>query len=200
MRYFILTLLFVSTLFASKADDQLMLAYQKEFSFLKAQKKSLKLQLRKIEYRHKVALKKAKDDVENRQNTLLGYNIKAEKIQEKLHKLELNKDDSDNDSALTEAVLMQMKSSLKSYGRVLTENKDALITLKNGFTQTKKRLVELEKITRKTGHFYLEDGSRVKGEIIHVGNIAAFGLSETINSALAPAGDGKLKVWPNTLS
>lgn len=200
MKPFILILLIVSTLFAAKNDDQLMLAYQKEFSFLKAQKKSLKLQLKRLAYRHKIAISDATAAVDERQNRLLAYKIQTEAAQEKLHKIEISKDDSDNDAALPQTVIMQMKSSLKSYKTLLNENKEDVQTLSNGFEQTIKRLKVLESVTKEKGSFYLQDGNKVEGELIHVGNIATFGINETIQSALAPAGDGKLKVWPDTKS
>lgn len=200
MKPFIIVLLIVSTLFAAKSDDQLQLAYQKEFSFLKAQKKSLKLQLKRLAYRHKIAINKAKAEVDERQNRLLAYKIQTEAAQEKLHKIEISKDDSDSDAALPETVIMQMKSSLKSYATTLKENKETIKTLKNGFQQTIARLKVLESVTTEDGSFYLQDGNKVDGKLIHIGNIATYGVNENIKSALAPAGDGKLKVWPDTKS
>ena len=200
MKSFILVLLMLTTLFAAKNEDQLMLAYQKEFSFLKAQKKSLKLQLKRLAYRHKIAISEAKAAVDERQNRLLAYKIQTEAAQEKLHKIEISKDDSDSDAALSETVIMQMKSSLKSYNTVLNENKEDIKTLKNGFAQTIKRLKALESVTKEKGSFYLQDGNKVEGELIHIGNIATYGVNDEIQSALAPAGDGKLKVWPDASS
>ena len=37
---------------------------------------------------------------------------------------------------------------------------------------------------------------QVEGEITHLGRVAAFGKSSEGSGALAPAGDGHLKIWP----
>ncbi|MBN2782404.1 MAG: MotA/TolQ/ExbB proton channel family protein [Campylobacterales bacterium] len=196
MKKILLLAFFITTLVASQNDTQLMLAYQKEFAFLKAQKESLKTQLSKLESRHSKTINKAKDDVEKLQNTLLGYNIKIEEAQKNLHQMQLKKDVMDDDTAMVETVKMQMKSSLKTNGSSLDEDKDPIVTLKNGFNQSINRLGELESVVTTDGFFHLKDGKRVDGKIIHIGNVAAYGISDEFSGALAPAGNNVLKVWP----
>jgi len=43
----------------------------------------------------------------------------------------------------------------------------------------------------------LTDGKQVEGSLIHLGNIAAYGISEGGSGSLVPAGGGDFKVWKN---
>jgi biopolymer transport protein ExbB len=45
------------------------------------------------------------------------------------------------------------------------------------------------------GAFFLANGAEVNGTIVRIGNVAAYGVSDQGSGALAPAGEGRLKVW-----
>jgi biopolymer transport protein ExbB len=45
------------------------------------------------------------------------------------------------------------------------------------------------------GFFFLADGTEVNGKLLHIGRIASYGVSDQGSGALAPAGDGKFKIW-----
>jgi biopolymer transport protein ExbB len=51
-------------------------------------------------------------------------------------------------------------------------------------------------LRRETGSFFLEDGTRTEGELIHVGRVATYGVGDEAAGVLAPAGSGRLKMWP----
>lgn len=53
----------------------------------------------------------------------------------------------------------------------------------------------LRSVRATPGEFFLADGAQVDGTLIHVGNIATFGVSERGAGALVPAGGGELKLW-----
>jgi biopolymer transport protein ExbB len=55
-------------------------------------------------------------------------------------------------------------------------------------------LGSLGTIRPEPGDFYLEDGSRVEGEIVHVGRIASYGVSVEQAGTLAPVGGGNLQL------
>jgi biopolymer transport protein ExbB len=46
------------------------------------------------------------------------------------------------------------------------------------------------------GPFFLTDGTQVQGTLIHVGRVASYGIGDSAVGALAPAGAGRLKLWP----
>ncbi len=197
---FILALLFLAVELSANSDDELIKAYKREFAFLKEQKESLKSQLSKIKKSNSRAVGSAKKDVDKLQSTLLGYNIKIEAEQEKLSRAEMNRDSVSDDNSMVDGVQMQMKTSLKEQGVDLAEEKDSSKFLKNGFETTLPLLTKLQSISKESGNFYLQDGSEVEGEIIRIGNIASYGVSKNSSGALAPAGDGNLKLWNDPLS
>ncbi|MGM0558314.1 MAG: MotA/TolQ/ExbB proton channel family protein [Myxococcota bacterium] len=50
-------------------------------------------------------------------------------------------------------------------------------------------------LRKEEGEFFLADGSKTRGRIVRVGNVAAYGVSDQAAGALAPAGDRRLKLW-----
>jgi biopolymer transport protein ExbB len=52
------------------------------------------------------------------------------------------------------------------------------------------------KVSEAPGQFFLTDGTEVQGRILRIGNVAAYGISDSGSGALAPAGEGRLKIWP----
>jgi biopolymer transport protein ExbB len=54
---------------------------------------------------------------------------------------------------------------------------------------------KLSSLHKEDGKFYLLDGTKTDGKIIKIGNIAAYGVSDKANGALAPAGNGEYKIW-----
>jgi biopolymer transport protein ExbB len=197
--FLLLTLFSVSLFAETDANDELLKAYKREFAFLKEQKESLKRQLKKTKNSNNSSLRSAKRDIDKLQRTILGFNSMIETEREKLSKAQMNQQSASDDNSMVESVMMQMKSSLKEQGIELEDNKNYSKVLKSGFEVTVPLVEKLQSITKEQGSFYLQDGSEIKGEIIKVGNIASFGISEKNSGALAPAGDNNLKLWKSEI-
>ncbi len=67
--------------------------------------------------------------------------------------------------------------------------------LEKAFATSAKLYAELSSLSNSKGEFYLPDGKKVEGDIVKVGNIAAYGISKEAAGALAPAGNGAYKLW-----
>jgi biopolymer transport protein ExbB len=197
--YLLILALFVNTNIYGESDE-LLKAYKREFAFLKEQKESLKYQLSKLEKMNKSSISEARKEVDKLQSTLLGYNLKIESEQDKLNRIEINRDVVSDDNSIVENAVMQMRSSLKESGLEIIESENSSEILKDGFGKSIPLLHKLQSITKERGNFYLKDGSQVSGEIIRVGNVASFGVSSNMSGALAPAGSGNLKLWNEPLS
>ncbi len=199
MKYMFKTLLLISLLASmleAKTPGALELAYQKEFTFLKAEKRSLHKRLQSIEAEHQAKLKKAKTRVEQLQGKLLELNSLADRLEQQVLQAQRNEQDVSDDNSILEGTLMQAATTLKPYGLdIKTDAKHALKEFKKAFSFASKKLKDLASITKSTGSFFLKDGTKVEGEIIHVGNIARFGYSGTTATALVPAGEGLFKAW-----
>jgi biopolymer transport protein ExbB len=56
------------------------------------------------------------------------------------------------------------------------------------------------RVRRAEGAFFLRDGQQVSGEIIHIGRVATYGVSDRGAGALVPAGEGRLKLGSDDAS
>lgn len=177
--------------------DELNRAYQKEYAFLKAQKSELTTRLALETVQHDEDLLKAKEKVVNLQQTLLDLNKKVDLDTERLSKLTLKLSDSTDNKDITANVVNQARMTLAEYGVKVLEHNATSDTdkLKQAFTDASELYSTLSSLQNTKGEFYLPDGKRVEGDIVKVGNIAAYGISAEATGALAPAGNGAYKLW-----
>ncbi len=172
-------------------------AYQKEYAFLKAQKAELETRLATDKVQQKNDIQASKEKVEALQGQLLEVSAKAKTSSEKLEKFTKMLAEKEEAGGLTGNVVNQARLALEPYGvKVLDDNKiNDVDKIKQAFGSSIKLNRELSSLGNEKGEFYLPDGRKVKGDIVKVGNIAAYGISQEAAGALAPAGDGNYKLW-----
>jgi len=199
MKKIVLLLLVTAlSLFASTNIEE---AYAKEFAFLKAQKNMLQKRLVQVKNENAKKIRLAKRDIEALQADILKKDTKSQMLSDTLYKAQQNLESIHDDTSLIEAVVAQGTSTLKPYKidvNVQKENYPA--TLKTIFSKTLTLTEELSSLRVNNGEFYLKDGSLKKAKIIKIGNIATYGVSDTVSGALVPAGDNKFKIWGDPLS
>lgn len=193
-------LLAIFVLVGALQANELTKAYEKEYAFLKAQKSELSSRLIKDEEVHKSALEEAKSKVDALQEKLLALDKKSKEENKKLEKLsEALAKATDNGSMLGN-VVNQATVALGEYGMKLPEGnttKDS-VKLEDAFAKASQLYAQLSSLKNSKGSFYLPDGELVKGDIVKVGNVAAYGISKKAAGALAPAGGGRYKLWSAT--
>jgi len=195
MKVLLLTLVFLSSIFA-QSQGELERAYAKEFAFLKAQKQMLLKRVKEVKAKNSKKLKQAKSDVQRLQNTLLKSQSDNEALEENLFRAQQNVQNISDDTAMISSVVMQASSSLRNYGiEINVDNENYPQTLTTIFEKTGELVSNLSNVSTVNGKFYLADGTQKSAKIIKVGNIATFGIADSIAGALVPAGDGKLKLW-----
>lgn len=181
---------------AKNDKEALEKAYAREYAFLKAQKEALKSELSALQTRHQKELNGAEGAVETLQDRLLGTENMVALRQEMLIKAQEKEQSNIDNSAMVGNTISQAKATLEPLGLSINEDANSSTkTLGDIFVQTAHLIENLSSITKSEGSFYLRNGDRVDGEIINVGNIAAFGISDKASGALAPAGDGRYKLW-----
>lgn len=198
-RLTLITLAAITTLsLQAKEPSDLELAYQKEFTFLKAQKRSLQKRLQSIQVEQKANLAKAKRHVETLQGKLLHLNTRSDMIAQKVAQAERDEQDVTDDNSVLEGTVMQAAATLKPLGLSMrTDSKHAIKELKRAFAFAAQKIESLSTITHSKGSFFLKNGTKVEGDIVNVGNIARFGYSNGTATALVPAGNGAFKAWDN---
>jgi len=189
----ITAVLFVTTLNASELSE----AYKKEYTFLKAQKSELQSRFIKEETQQKADISTAGEKLNGLQEKLIKVSDHLKVAQEKLEKLTKKADEVSENGDITSVVTMQATSALKEYGLEMDESKKStnLEKLSAAFDKSAKLYAELSSIRSEKGKFYLPNGKPVVADIVKVGNVAAFGISKEATGALAPAGEGKYKLW-----
>lgn len=194
MKFFTLLFLFAFTLLSA---DELSDAYQKEYTFLKAQKSELQKRLTEEKTYHDLELQKAEKKVQSLQNRLVSLSESSKKSQRQIEKSSQMLTDKESNKEITSSVIIQAKSLLNDYGIDVNDSKDAsaVAVMDKAFNDASSLYRKLSSLHKEKGHFYLVDGTTAEGEIVKVGNIAAYGLSDKSSGALAPAGNGEYKVW-----
>jgi len=196
--YFIWLVMFVSASVLNASE--LSQAYEKEYAFLKAQKAELSSRLIKDQESQKKELAQAKAKVDDLQKSLLALNKKSKEATTKLEKLteQLNTV-TDNGSVLGN-VVNQAQIALQEYAVNIPEDNATADSakLKEAFTKTTELYKKLSALRNIKGSFYLPDGKEVQGDIVKVGNVAAYGIAQEASGALAPAGNGRYKLWNAT--
>jgi len=184
----------------TKADNDLRTAYQKEYAFLDAQLRDLKMRSSDFEQESKrqesdkeVAISRAEVDWINAQ-------ANSESLQTQMTDTQRELETMDDARTTLEATFQQAESTLDPFA--IEELKSADYLASQGgprvdalFSSALKLLNNISSMRRAPGAFFLADGTEVQGEILRIGNVAAYGLSAKANGALAPAGEGRLKVW-----
>lgn len=195
------TLLFFLSLSLLNADE-LMNAYQKEYTFLKAQKLELQSRLKKESSFQKKELAKTQKRVQSYQNRLVSLSQSSKAMESQIEKASQMLADKQSNKEISSSVTIQAKSLLNSYGISVDSSKDAdiLTVMKRAFEDTAALYKRVSSINKEAGSFYLLDGTTAEGEIIKIGNIAAYGVSKSASGALAPAGNGEYKIWNQSAS
>jgi len=187
--------LFVAVLELSASE--LSQAYKKEYAFLKAQKAELSSRLEKDSVIHKADLLSAKEKVLSLQQILLDINKEVGEKNKKLSKISERLSDSAGNVDIVGNVVNQARITLNEYAIKISENNATSdeAKLKQAFEEASKLFVKLSSLQNTKGKFYLPDGKKVEGDIVKVGNVAAYGISSEATGALAPAGNGTYKLW-----
>lgn len=184
----------VSSVQAKSSD--LELAYQKEFAFLKAQKRSLTSRLTTLKQHNQKNLDKGKAKLNQLQAKLLGLDTKTEKITQKLTQAEREEQDISDNGQIVDGTLMQAKSTLGAFAFKINEKaKNQAQEMKKAFAFGAKQITALTQVRTTKGSFFLQDGTKVEGEIVKVGNVASYGITTDKAMALVPAGGGLFKAW-----
>ncbi len=194
MKRIFLVLLFMSSFIHA---DELSEAYQKEYAFLKEQKLELQMRLKKENADQQRALTNSKNKLSSLQNRLLQLSKQEATQKEQLIKLTENLGKSEDNSEIISNIVSQAKDTLENYNITISDsNKTANdLKLQRAFEESKELFTKLSSIQKDKGSFYLPNGEIATGDIVKIGNIAAYGVSKNASGALAPAGNGKYKLW-----
>jgi biopolymer transport protein ExbB len=175
-------------------------AYKKEFAFLTAQKRELEARLASTQRARDSARAKLEAEVASLEDRLIAAKTEADELSEQLASADRTEETNAANRELLQATLQQATASLAGHEIMLAQDQayvdaDDAGKLAQIYAAAQRALVNYAGVRRAPGKFYLLDGTEVQGTIVHVGNVAAYGVSPQGSGALAPAGGGRYKLW-----
>jgi biopolymer transport protein ExbB len=183
---------------AAAADDSLEAAYKKEFAFLESQRRELAQRLERFQRQMAADEKLLETRIAELTDQAVALDGTIQRRKEAVAASERLIQENRDNVNLLEGLLEQGRATLKEYaGRQPEVGEDGLdAQVAALFAAGDDLLGELSGIRREPGEYFAADGSLVKGRIIRIGCIAAFGVGEHGSGALVPAGGGTFKLWP----
>lgn len=171
-------------------------AYQREFAFLQSQKRDLERRLEETGGRIEQERSGLQGEIRRLENRVIELRGQGDRFNDLVFESQRSVELARENSDLLGATFTQADFTLEdSWDSELGERAPAADDVRQLFSAALGFLDRGHQVRRETGEFFLADGTRVEGQILRVGNIAAYGLSDRGAGALAPAGDGELKIW-----
>ncbi len=183
-----------------QALTDLQQAYQKEYAFLTAQQADLRNRVGAFEQRAQREVNQAETRIDALQGAIVGLQSRGDRINDLLTEAERNIVSIEDNRGTLDATFQQASATLEQQGleSFADENfaqLDDLEKIDQLFSAATQSIAELGSVRALPGKFYLLDGNEVEGTIVRAGNIAAYGVSGNNGGVLAPAGEGRFKLW-----
>ncbi|MEM1090036.1 MAG: MotA/TolQ/ExbB proton channel family protein [Pseudomonadota bacterium] len=176
-------------------------AYQREFAFLEAQRRELERLIEQTKSRNAQASNALQAEVDALQRSVVRLDSQADAVDEQVNASEEQALANADNRAILAATFQQAGVTLEQYD-ISTLDSETFANMTDDqrvaalFDEGAQLIETLGQIRREQGVFYTADGEEIAGEILRVGNIAAYGRGAGVSSVLAPAGGERLKVWP----
>lgn len=175
-------------------------AYKREFAFLEAQKRELTERLRSYQASANREEQALNGKIGALERGSVERSAKIDQLTAQLSEVERKEAAVSERSDALETTYLQAEATLKNHGiempsSVKEASGDDQIKTGYLFNQALSLLQTLGAVQTKPGNFFLENGKQTQGSLIHLGNIAAYGISPEGGGSLVPAGGGDFKVW-----
>jgi biopolymer transport protein ExbB len=187
---------------ASAQAGDLDTAYKRELAFLEAEKSTLAARLAEVEREAKQKESAARDELERLQGRATGLALEADHLQDQLAEVEERSGEDAEAKDVLEGTLQQAELALSKGGIKLPGTEGEVSPaqraeqLEFAFGKSVELLRQYATVRKEPGSFFTLDGKKVDGTVVRVGQIAAYGVSDGAAGALAPAGEERLKLWP----
>ncbi len=181
--------------------EEIELAYKKEYAFLTGQVDNIQTridQFKREAVRDKSALE---NEIVRLENQLLGLEQQSRQLSDDVFEVQRASESAQDNTGLLKATIQQATATLSEFDTPALPNSNEEtgdLARVQGLVQAANQLLaDFSSVHLSDGAFYLSDGTEVNGRILKVGHIAAYGHAPGGTGALAPAGEGQLKMWPD---
>ena len=176
----------------------LEMAYQKEYVFLTGQKRLLEERLARQAQLQEQNLRSVEAEINRLQSKQLSLTEERQRFEGIKETIEQDSYSFNEQKMNLETTLLQTQSTLGELTPASMELAhedqalgEQLVTNIEAATQI---LAGLSKVKTEDGQFFDQDGKLVSGKITKIGQLAAFGQSESAAGALVPSGAEHLKI------
>ena len=175
-------------------------AYKREYAFLEAQKRELNERLERFKSSANQEEQELSRRVKSLERNSVDRSAKIDLLNSQLIEAERQEAALDERNDALEITYSQATKTLEDHDVKIpraftdTQGKDPA-KVSYLFRQALTLINELGAIKTKPGVFFLEDGKQTQGNIIYLGNIAAYGVSAEGSGSLVPAGESNFKIW-----
>lgn len=171
-------------------------AYQREFAFLQTQKRELQARLNAFKTRADREQTNINSDIRRLEGELVAVRGQAERLDGLVFDSEQAVETARSNVDVLASTLLQADITLEdAYSPPPAEAIPSPEDFQMMFEAASQTARQAGQVRLSEGTFFALDGTEVSGQIIQVGQVASFGISETATGALAPAGGGQLKLW-----
>jgi len=195
---FIASLLMLAKIGPVMSDD-LQSAYQKEYAYLEEQQRNLITRLADFKSKSKAERKREVKKLDALTQHYRQLQNKTKNLNDIVFESERTLESAKDNQNVFSSTFEQAQDTLKSYSASPVINEDLPANKKVNilFDDVFEVLNEIHSVRKEPGSFFTENGDRVEGELLHVGQIATYGKSAGATGILVPAGDGEFKIWQN---
>ncbi len=189
----------------AQAEQDLLLAYKKEYAFLSNQVTNIQARLNQFKQNAQLEKREIESEISSLENQLLNAESIVNQLEDEIFQIGRNSESAEDNKGLIESTIIQAQATMSEYDFPGFAEASAdidtptdlskMMTLVDFANQIIKQQAS---ITEQPGEFFLTDGTAVKGDIIRVGNIASYGSNGKSAGVLAPAGEKQFKVWQDS--
>jgi len=186
----------LGTAVAQSGPEELELAYQREFAYLQAEKQALLQRSSALEAEETTRARQAESTLGSLQGKLLGLQTRREGLEDALDAAQRDAEGADEATDLVESTLFQAQSTLEIE---LHEGDDLgakAVALREAYEAATGRLQAAGTVRLEEGSWFRPNGTRVEGQLVRVGGIAAYGVGVS-SGTLVPVGEGKFQLRAN---
>lgn len=189
--FFIVFLFFPFSLLADEKHE-LEKAFYKEYTFLLKEKKSLENRLKTLKSENELSVSELKLEIDSLKEKSFQKELEIQRINEMILTVDKESIAKETNANVFSATLEQANVTLHPNTDQKEETVDGVVS------KSLELLRENTNLRAEEGKYYLMNGSQVNGQVIYLGGVARFGLSDEGSGPLAPAGGGAFKLWQTT--
>jgi biopolymer transport protein ExbB len=185
---------------AQGTPPELLQAYKREFSVLESEKSALTRRLKEVEAEAGASVSRGEGRVRGLQQQIGAVREEADALEDELRQAGEGSGEGEED--LLGQIFLRASEGFAEVGVTLEAAPGAeapaearLAHVALIFERSGALLAVGGEVRREAGVFFLPGGEEVKGELLRVGQIATYGVSPEGAGALAPAGQGRLRLW-----